>query len=83
MPGGGWEPIEASQVTIPLPAPYSPIVVNRYLIQKDRDQQVVLYWYQSQGKALADELTAKVEMVRSSIVREPNRRGAGQGVERR
>lgn len=69
LPGGGWEPIEASQVTVALPAPYPPIIVNRYLIQKDRDQQVVLYWYQSQGKALADELTAKIEMVRSAIIR--------------
>jgi EpsI family protein len=69
LPGGGWEPIEASRVTVPLPAPYGPIVVNRYLIQKDRDQQVVFYWYQSQGKAVAGELTAKIEMVRSAIAR--------------
>jgi EpsI family protein len=69
LPGGGWEPVEASQVTVVLPAPYLPITVNRYLIQKDRDQQVVLYWYQSQGKAVAGELSAKVEMVRSAITR--------------
>lgn len=69
LPGGGWEPIEASLVTVALPAPYAPIVVNRYLIQRERDQQVVLYWYQSQGKAIAGELTAKVEMVRSAITR--------------
>lgn len=69
LPGGGWEPIEASRVTVPLPAPYGPIVVNRYLIQKDRDQQVVFYWYQSQGKAIAGELTAKLQMVRSAIAR--------------
>jgi EpsI family protein len=69
LPGGGWEPIEASQITVVLPAPYAPIVVNRYLIQKERDQQVVLYWYQSQGKAIAGELTAKIEMVRSAITR--------------
>ena len=59
----------ASQVTVALPAPYAPIVVNRYLIQKERDQQVVLYWYQSQGNAVAGEFTAKIEMVRSAIIR--------------
>jgi EpsI family protein len=69
LPGGGWEPIEASRLVVPLPAPYGPIEVNRYLIQKDRDQQVVLYWYQSQGKAVAGELAAKIEMVRSAITR--------------
>lgn len=69
LPGAGWEPVEASFLTIPLPAPYAPITVNRYLIQKDRDMQVVLYWYQSQGKAVARETTAKVEMVRNAVLR--------------
>jgi len=69
LPGSGWEPIEASKVTIPLGKSFPPITVNQYLIQKDRDQLLVLYWYQSQGKAIAGELAAKVEMAKSSIVR--------------
>jgi EpsI family protein len=69
LPGGGWEPLEASRVTIPLPAPLGPIVVNRYVIQKERDQQVVFYWYQSQGKATAGEMAARLEMLKSSITR--------------
>ena len=69
LPGGGWEPIEASRLVVPLPGGHTPIEVNRYLIQKDRDQQVVLYWYQSHGRAVAGELAAKVEMVRSAITR--------------
>jgi EpsI family protein len=68
LPGAGWEPVEASRLTIDLPAPYQPIVVNRYLIQKDRDLQVVLYWYQARGQAVASELRARIEMVRSAIV---------------
>jgi EpsI family protein len=69
LPGAGWEPVQASRITIVLPAPYAPITVNHYLVQKDRNQQVVLYWYQSQGKTVASELTAKIEMMRSAIVR--------------
>ncbi len=69
LPGSGWEPLESSRVTIPLVQPFAPITVNRYLIQKDRDQQLVFYWYQSQGKAVAGELAAKVDTIRSSIVR--------------
>jgi EpsI family protein len=69
LPGSGWEPLEASMVTIPLPQPLTPIMVNRYLIQKDRDQQVVLYWYQSQGKAIAGEVAARVQLVKNSIAR--------------
>jgi len=69
LPGSGWEPLESSMVTIPLPHPLAPITVNRYLIQKDRDQQVVLYWYQSQGRAIAGEVAARVQSVKNSIVR--------------
>jgi EpsI family protein len=69
LPGGGWEPLEASMVTIPLPEPRAPITVNRYVVQKDQDQQVVFYWYQSQGKAIAGEMDARVQMVKNSIVR--------------
>ena len=56
-------------MTIPLPRPMGSITVNRYLIQKDQDQQVVFYWYQSQGKAIAGEVTARAEMIKNSIVR--------------
>jgi EpsI family protein len=69
LPGGGWEPLEASLVTIPLAQHAAPMTVNSYLIQKDRDQQVAIYWYQSQGKAIAGELAAKMEVVKNSIVR--------------
>ena len=69
LPGGGWEPLEASRLAVSLPRPFAPITVNRYLIQKNRDQQVVLYWYQSQGRVVAGELEARLEMVKNSIVR--------------
>ena len=69
LPGDGWEPLEATKMTIPLPQPLAPITVNRFLIQKDREQQIVFYWYQSQGKAIAGELAARMEMMKNSVVR--------------
>jgi EpsI family protein len=69
FPGIGWEPVEASLVTVPLRPPHAPIIVNRYLVQKDREQQVVLYWYHSRGQAIAGEIPAKIEMVKSALVR--------------
>ena len=69
LPGSGWEPLEASRVVIPLPGPSRAITVNRYLIQKDNDQQLVFYWYQAQGKATAGELAARIEMVKNSLAR--------------
>jgi EpsI family protein len=68
LPGAGWEPLEASLLAIALPAPYPPITVNRYVIQKDRDQQVVFYWYQSQGQVIAGEVPARIAMVKSAMI---------------
>jgi len=69
LPGGGWEPLEASTISIPLGAGAAPLVVNRFLLQKEAQQQLVLYWFDAQGRAVAGEVEAKVEMVRSAIFR--------------
>jgi EpsI family protein len=68
LPGSGWEPVEASLVSIALPPPQTPITVNRYLIQKDDAQQVVFCWYHSQGRAIAGELAAKIGLVKNAIL---------------
>ncbi|HEX7787599.1 MAG TPA: EpsI family protein [Methylomirabilota bacterium] len=69
LPGGGWEPVEASQVQISVPGSAAPITVNRYLVQKDRQMQLVMYWFQAQGAVVAGEFQAKIHMVRSAILR--------------
>ncbi len=69
LPGGGWEPVEASRLTFPVPGSPGPITVNRYLIQKDKQMQIVIYWFQAQGTVVAGELNAKIEMVRSAILK--------------
>jgi EpsI family protein len=69
LPAGGWEPVDVSRLTIPLPEPHGRIVVNRYLVQKHREQQLVLYWYQAHGAAIAGDLAARMEMLRSSVTR--------------
>jgi EpsI family protein len=69
LPGGGWEPIETKRLTIPVAGPTGSITVNSYLIQKDRHLQVVIYWFQAQGVAMAGELDAKIQMVRSAVLK--------------
>jgi EpsI family protein len=69
LPAGGWEPVEASRLAISVAGRSAPISVNRYLVQKDRQMQIVLYWFQAQGTVVAGELDAKIEMVRSAIFR--------------
>jgi EpsI family protein len=68
LPGSGWEPLDVGRVTIPLAAGAS-MTVNRVLIQKDQQQQLVFYWYRAQGTAVASELDAKLHMMKNAIVR--------------
>jgi EpsI family protein len=69
LPASGWEPIEASRVTIDVAGRHGSLTVNRYLIQKDRELQVVMYWYHAQGTPIAGEIPAKIQMMRSAILR--------------
>lgn len=69
LPGNGWEPLEATYVSIPLPAPYGSVTVNRYLLQRDQAQQLVFYWYQSQGRPVASETVARIETLKSALFR--------------
>lgn len=68
LPAGGWEPVETRRLTVPV-AGAAPMVVNHFLIQKDRQMQVVIYWFQAQGTVVAGELDAKIEMVRSAVLK--------------
>ena len=53
-----------------LTAGYSgPTTVNRYIIQKDRSKQLVLYWYQSQGRIIASEYSAKFYLMWDAATR--------------
>ena len=67
LPGGGWEPLEATVVTIPLAHLPHGIVVNRYVLQKEKYQQLVTYWYQSQGHVVAKEVDAKLQLIKNAI----------------
>jgi len=69
LPGGGWEPVEVSRLSIEIPGLPTPIPVNRYLVQKDNQMQVILYWFQSQGDVVAGEVSAKIELVRNAFLR--------------
>lgn len=60
LPGAGWQPIESGRLTIDVGRP---ITVNRWVIQKEEEQQLVLYWYQSHGRVVASEYASKVQLV--------------------
>jgi EpsI family protein len=66
LPGSGWEPLSRSYLSIPV-GTETPITVNRYVIQKGLDRQVVLYWYQSHGRIVANEYRSKIFMVYDAV----------------
>ena len=66
LPGAGWVPI--SREIIHLAAPDgSSFPVNRYVISKLGERQLVLYWFQAHGREVASEYSAKYYLVADSI----------------
>ena len=67
IPGSGWEPVRAARPQISVPGVLSPITVNRLLIEKGIDRQVVVYWYQAHGRVVASEYWSKLFMVYDAV----------------
>jgi EpsI family protein len=57
LPGSGWQPVSAARGT--LETGNGAIPINRYVVQKGLDRQVVLYWYQGRGRVVANEYVNK------------------------
>jgi EpsI family protein len=66
IPGSGWTLLESSRITIKRPEGVD-LPANRYLIQKGADRQLVIYWYQAHGRAVASEYLAKFYLVADAI----------------
>ncbi|MBI4461000.1 MAG: EpsI family protein, partial [Acidobacteria bacterium] len=58
LPGSGWSAVASGTETIAVAGHPEGVQVNRYVVQKDTDKQIVLYWYQSQGRVIASEYYA-------------------------
>jgi EpsI family protein len=43
------------------------ISINRYVIEKGLSRSVVLYWYQSHGRVIANEYRSKISMVIDAV----------------
>jgi EpsI family protein len=67
IPGSGWEPVSASRPQMTVPGSASPITVNRLIIEKGIDRQVVVYWYQAHGRVVASEYWSKLFMVYDAV----------------
>lgn len=66
LPGSGWLPLSSGELSIDV-GRAAPIIVNRYLIAYGSQQELVLYWYQSRDRAVANEYKAKFWVMADAI----------------
>lgn len=56
LPGSGWDIIGAEKVAVDFAGlPERPAKVNRLVIAKGEQRQIVYYWYQERGRVIADD----------------------------
>jgi EpsI family protein len=66
LPGSGWQPMHASVYELPLDDGRK-IPVNLYIVRKDADEQLVLYWYQAHGRVVASEYWGKFYLIYDAL----------------
>jgi EpsI family protein len=66
LPGAGWVMSEPGKITI-TPKGRAPFVANRYLIQNGDHKDLLIYWYQGRGRAVASEYWGKIYTVVDSV----------------
>ena len=67
LPGSGWEPVETGRISIDVPDWHGPIVANRYVVAHGDEKDVVVYWYQSHNRIIANEYLARYYLVLDAI----------------
>ena len=68
LPGAGWQFMDSEQVPVMMPGGGAPII-NKVLIQKGLEKQIILYWYQDRGRIIASEYSAKGFLVWDSMTK--------------
>ena len=68
LPGAGWEPVSQGRLRIAdAGGTGRDLEINRYVVQKGLDRQLVLYWYQSHGRVVASEYTSRLYLIHDAI----------------
>ena len=71
LPGAGWEPLSKAAKRVNVDSspggPPREIEINRYVIQKGLDKQMVLYWYQAHDRVVASEYWGKFYLIADAV----------------
>jgi len=62
LPGAGWQFMESDIISVQMPGAQN-ISINKVLIQKGLEKQIILYWYHDRGRVIASEYWAKGYLV--------------------
>jgi EpsI family protein len=68
LPGGGWVFKSSESVTGVLPG-HPAEAVNRVVIERGFERQLILYWYQDRGRIIASEYSAKGYLILDATTR--------------
>jgi EpsI family protein len=66
LPGSGWVRVSSGEIAVDV-GRAAPISVNRYVVAYGSQQDLVLYWYQSRDRVVADEYKAKFWVMADAI----------------
>lgn len=67
LPGSGWDILSIEQVTRKVSETRT-IPLNKMIIQKGRNKQILYYWFNLHGRELADEYHMKAYMLRDRLL---------------
>ena len=70
LPATGWEVFAIKPVEIALPGTrFGTLPLNRAIIQKGADKQLVYYWFEGRGRRMTNDFAAKFYTVADSLTR--------------
>src|SRR6185436_7630458 len=49
FPGSGWQILKADEIALWPNDPAHPTMINRYIVERNGEKALVLYWYQANG----------------------------------
>ncbi|MGD0435440.1 MAG: exosortase C-terminal domain/associated protein EpsI [Bryobacteraceae bacterium] len=58
LPASGWVWTDSNTLRVTVAGRAEPIEINRYVVSKGEEKAVVLYWYQSRDRVVANEFKA-------------------------
>ncbi|MDF0675131.1 MAG: VPLPA-CTERM-specific exosortase XrtD [Nitrospira sp.] len=71
LPGGGWEIESLTQRELSMPpGVMEPLRINRAVIQKGEQKQIVMYWFKQRDRNLTDEYLVKLYLLWDAFSRQ-------------